>query len=92
MSQTYKRLRLGNNSGDLVSRLTDPLLGSICVIILTFAYDALLVVTFLFLKVTHTTALQIGHFMLIIPLVAGSASNNRLFLQHGQDTWTNSFP
>jgi len=32
LSQTYKRLRLGNNSGDLVSRLTDPLLGSICII------------------------------------------------------------
>ena len=34
---------------------------------------------------------QLGHFILIMPSVFGSASNNRLFLQHGQATCISSF-
>ena len=42
-------------------------------------------------KLTATTLLQIGHLILIMPSVSGSASNNLLFLQHGQATCISSF-
>ena len=45
--------------------------------------------TVLWWKLTATTALQMGHFILMMPSTAvGSASNNLLFLQHGQATCT----
>lgn len=45
--------------------------------------------TDLWWKLTAITALQMGHLILMIPSTAvGSASNNLLFLQHGQATCT----
>lgn len=45
--------------------------------------------TFFWWKLTAITALQIGHLIFIMPSTAsGSASNNLLFLQHGQATCT----
>jgi len=45
--------------------------------------------TFFLWKLTAITHLQIGHLILIMPSTAsGSASNNLLFLQHGQATCT----
>lgn len=45
--------------------------------------------TFFLWKLTAITPLQIGHLILIMPSTAsGSASNNLLFLQHGQATCT----
>ena len=43
--------------------------------------------TFFIWKLTAITPLQVGHLILIMPSTAsGSASNNLLFLQHGQAT------
>ena len=45
--------------------------------------------TFFLWKLTAMTDLQMGHLILIMPSTAsGSASNNLLFLQHGQATCT----
>ena len=45
--------------------------------------------TFFLWKLTAMTDLQIGHLILMMPSTAsGSASNNLLFLQHGQATCT----
>ena len=45
--------------------------------------------TFFLWKLTAMTDLQMGHLILMMPsTVSGSASNNLLFLQHGQATCT----